>query len=115
MGTRVAQIVVAIVFMCFVMCSAGYFVDMQKLPQPLPNIRYVSYWYYTMGLWTAYATPEELREDPELQRALERFSFSRWAWDGNPWADVGVLVGMAMALRCTAYTVLRLSKKLLFS
>ena len=54
-------------------------------------------------------------QDPEVQLALARFSFSRWSWEGAPWADAGVLLAMVAALRVTAYVVLQCSKKLQFS
>ena len=34
--------VVAIVFMVFVMCAAGFFVNLLELPEPLPDIRITS-------------------------------------------------------------------------
>ena len=107
--------VVAIVFMVFVMCAAGFFVNLLELPEPLPDIRFTSYWYYTLGLWTNYAIPATDRARPEVQEALARFSFSRWSWEGAPLADAGVLLGMALTLRCVAYVILRNTKNLEFS
>lgn len=68
-----------------------------------------------MGLWTAHAIPDADRSLPAVKEALARFSFSRWSWDGMPLADAGVLLGMALALRSLAYTILCFSKKLEFS
>ena len=55
--------------------------------------------------WHAYAA----------NHTLDRYSFSKWAWEGHPERDVGVLLGFALTHRLIAFFVLKYSKQLRFS
>jgi hypothetical protein len=46
---------------------------------------------------------------------LERYSFSRWSWDGEAWKDVLMLLAFVLVHRVAAFVALKTSKKLQFS
>ena len=106
---------VAIVYMVFVMCAGGYFINLNEAPHWLSNLRYTSFWYYSMGLFTAYALPTHAdRVAFSANGTLARYSFSPWSWDGTPQWDVLALLGFALVQRVLAFLVLKFSKKLEF-
>ena len=113
---RDAATTVSIIYMCFVMCSGGFFINLHDQPVWLGYLRYTSFWYYQMGLFMTYALPtDEDRHAYAANHTLDRYSFSKWAWEGHPERDVGVLLGFALTHRLIAFFVLKYSKQLRFS
>ena len=107
---------VAIVYMVFVMCAGGYFINLDVAPKWVGYCRYVSFWYYSMGLFVAYALPTDTdRSAFVTNHTLAKYSFSPWSWEGHPERDVAVLIGFALLHRVSAFFVLLNSKKLEFS
>jgi len=114
---------VAIVYMVFVMCAGGYFINLADMPPWIAALRYVSFWYYSLGLFAAYALPTQADRDAwpvssgsgEAETTLERYSFSQWSWEGDWWKDVLVLLGFILGHRLCAFLALKTSKKLQFS
>mmetsp|Transcript_46243 Transcript_46243/g.121242 ORF Transcript_46243/g.121242 Transcript_46243/m.121242 type:complete len:573 (+) Transcript_46243:376-2094(+) len=125
----------AIVYMVFVMCAGGYFINLAHMPLWIASMRYVSFWYYSLGLFVAFALPTAADRaawpttagggegsgsgsgsgDVEGPPTLERYSFSTWSWEGEWYYDVLVLLGFALLHRVGAYLALITSKKLRFS
>lgn len=116
---------VAIVYMVFVMCAGGFFIDLATLPSYLSwlaSVRYASFWYYSLGLFAAFALPTDADRmawpsegSGESLSTLERYSFSRWSWDGEAWKDVLMLLAFVLVHRVAAFVALKTSKKLQFS
>lgn len=106
---------IAILYMVFVMCAGGYFVNLNHLPMWVGSLRYTSFWYYAMGLFVAFALPtHEDREAFASNHTLSRYSFSRWSWDGHAWYDVAALLGFVVVQRVLSFIALKRSKKLQF-
>jgi len=106
---------IAILYMVFVMCAGGYFVNLASLPSWLGWLRYTSFWYYAIGLFSAYALPTgHDRATFVANGTLERYSFSTWTWDGHPERDIIVLVALALVQHALALVALKHSKQLQF-
>ena len=102
--------------MVFVMCAGGYFVNLKNLPEWVGGLRYVSFWYYAMGLFVAYALPTaDDRAAFAANHTLAHYSFSRWSWDGTPGYDVAALLCFVLVQRVLSFVALKCSKKLQFS
>ena len=87
-----------------------------QAPQWVGAIRFASFWFYSMGLFTSLALPTPAdRAAFAANHTLERYSISSWSWDGHPERDVAMLLAMALVHRTLAFLVLRSSKKLRFS
>ena len=108
---------VAIVFMVFVMCAGGYFVDLTHAPQWLATLRYTSFWYYSMGLFTAAAlpTPADRHAFAIVNGTVGGYSFSLWSLEGHYEYDVGVLLAFALVQRVATFFVLKHTNQLRFS
>ena len=108
-------ITVAICYMCFCMCAGGYFVNLANVPQWVGYLRYASFWYYSLALFTSNALPTDGdREAFDKAGTLDHYSFSSWSFDGHPEWDVLVLLGFAVVHRVGAYSALCTSSKLRF-
>jgi ABC-type multidrug transport system ATPase subunit len=105
-----AAVSVAIVVMCFEMCTGGYFADMRQLPACIGWVRYTSSYYYVFGailrLMVAVPFGDELH-----QKAISKYSFS----DLGYFMEVAMLTLMLCAMRLATYLQLRFTKKLSFS
>ena len=115
---------VAIVYMVFVMCAGGYFINLASLPAWLASLRYVSFWYYSLGLFAAAALPTDADRaawpttsegSGDAQTTIERYSFSHWSWEGQAWKDALVLLGFVLLHRIAAFVALKTTKKLQFT
>ena len=121
--------VVAIVYMVYVMCAGGFFVNLNNLPPWLGWVRFTSFWYYSMGLVVAAALPTAADRDAFTMpingsgtscgtagsSTLDNYSFSKSAWDGHWELEVSVLAALAVTQRLLTLVVLRTSKALQFS
>ena len=106
---------IAILYMVFVMCAGGYFVNLNHLPGWVGALRYTSFWYYAMGLFVAFALPTDTdRVAFAANHTLSRYSFSKWSWDGHAGFDVAALFGFVLAQRVLSFIALKCSKKLQF-
>lgn len=105
---------IAILYMVFVMCAGGYFVNLRNMPAWVSYLRYSSFWYYSMGLFVAFALPTAA-DRAAFASALSRYSFSGWSWDGHPGYDVAALLGFVLVQRVLSFVALKCSKKLQFS
>ena len=104
------------------MRAGGYFVNLTALPDWIAALRYTSFWYYSLGLFLAFALPTNADHDAwpthganGTQSTLERYSFSAWSWEGAPYKDVLVLLAFVLVHRTAAFIALCMSKKLQFS
>ena len=113
---RARATTIAIVYMFFVMCSGGYFVNLHRMPAWVASFRFVSFWYYMLGLAVTVALPtEEDRKDYVSNATLSKYSFSEWSWHGYMEYDIAVMVGFAVVQRILTYFVLVNSSALKFS
>eukprot|EP01065_Artemidia_motanka_P053419 TRINITY_DN98_c0_g1_i2.p1 TRINITY_DN98_c0_g1~~TRINITY_DN98_c0_g1_i2.p1 ORF type:complete len:646 (+),score=226.29 TRINITY_DN98_c0_g1_i2:78-1940(+) len=101
-------IVAGIIFMMFTMCTGGFFVDVSKLPTWIGALRYVSFWYYALGLFMHFALKPHDNFPPE---ALSKHSFSDL---DQGWNVLALLVNI-LVLRVLAYVCLVFTKKTSFS
>ena len=97
-------------------CAGGYFINLANVAPWIGSLRYISYWYYTLALFVANALPtDEDRAAFDESHTLDRYSFSKWSFEGHQEWDVLVLVGFGLVHRVLGYLALCASKKLRFS
>ena len=91
-------------------------VNLNRAAHWLTYLKYTSFWYYSLGLYSALALPTGADRAAYMgaNGTLSRYSFSTWAWDGNAGYDVAVLLALAAAQRLAAFVVLKHTKKLQF-
>ena len=71
----------------------GYFVNLHRMPAWVASFRFVSFWYYMLGLAVTVALPtEEDRKDYVSNATLSKYSFSEWSWHGYMECDIAVVV-----------------------
>ena len=105
---------VTICTMVFIMCAGGYFLNLTHAAPWLAVARYLSFWYYSFGLFLANALPTQ-DDKSAFNTTLERYSFSTWTYDEGKWyLDVVVLLGFAVGQRTLACTALAFSRQLRF-
>lgn len=102
---------VIIVLQVFMMCCAGFFIDMTKQPASISWVKYTSYWYYACGLFLKIIALPFDDKSKLIHEEIRDYSFSELSTQG----DCVVLFLFGVVFRIGAYVALKTSKKLRFS